>query len=429
MPITLDLVVKLFFFSFTLWLGAYLLARNFKKTTTQLTGFGLLAYALALVIELLTNQLITAILLFPAFFWIGSALHLLPEETAWRKYLIQGWALTIIPIFILVLLEPWFSLIVVLVLLVSAGMVAKLALHSRFKNTFAVLAVVALFFGLSTGLMVLPFDLVPRTLGIALLGADLITLGIALTVWDAFDEGEAIRAHLLRSFVSAFYYAGALAALVIIFISLAGELNFASLILLSSVIIFGILTQTFSSQIQSLLDKLTFSRTSSLSSERDVLRITADELPRRSPLELAEADEKEFARLTRRAISNLGNLPKLATSPLTKLPTIIAQSGENPLDRAHALKALLTESIQRLKPQGEADFGPTDEWRYFNALYFPYVVGIKPYARRIDKEFLGEASLQALEWFQVSVPERTLHNWQNAAADLVAKDLLNRKQS
>ena len=141
---------------------------------------------------------------------------------------------------------------------------------------------------------------------------------------------------------------------------------------------------------------------------------------------LAEVDEKDFARLTRRAISNLGNLPKLASSPLTNIPAIVTQGGENPLDRAHALKALLTESIQRLKPQGDAEFGVTDEWRYFNALHFPYVVGLKPYSRRIDKEFLNEASLQALEWFQVSVPERTLHNWQNAGAHLIAKDLLNK---
>ena len=426
MPISLDLITKLFFFSFTLWLGSYLLARNFKKRNTQLTGFGLLGYALALVIELLTDQLLTVILLLPAFFWIGAALHLLPEEIAWRKHLIRGWALTVIPIFILALLEPWFSILVLLALLLSVGIVANLALRSHFKNTFAILALIALFFTLSTGLMVLPFDLLPRIWGISLLGLDLLALGLLITAWDAFDEGERMRAHLIRSFVAAFYYAGALASLSIIFIALDGDLTFANLFLLVSLITFGILTQTFSTQIQTLLDRLTFSRTSALSSEINILRTTADELPRLSPLELAEVDDAAFTRLTRRAISNLGNLPKLATSPLTKLPTITSQSGENPLDRAHALKALLTESIQRLKPQNDADFGITDEWRYFNALYFPYVIGLKPYARRIDKEFLDEETLQILEWLQISVPERTLYNWQNIAARLVAEDLRNK---
>jgi len=426
MPISLDLVTKLFFFSFTLWLGAYLLTRNISKPVIYLTGFGLIAYVITLLIELLTGQLIMLLLLLPAILWIGTVLHLLPDELKQRELYIRIWILSIIPVIILTLVEAWFSIIVVLSLLLSAGMVAKLALRSRFKNTLGVLAVVVLFFGLSTGLMVLPFDLIPRTLGISLLGADIIMLGIVITLWDAFDEGETIRAHLLRSFIAAFYYAGALAAMVIIFIALAGETNFSSLLLLTCLIAFGILTQTFSTQIQSFLDKLIFSPSSKLSREREILRAAADELPRLSTLELAEVDEIAFTRLTRRAISNLGNLPKLAASPLTKLSIITSQSGDNPLDRAHALKALLIESIQRLKPQNDADFGITDEWRYFNALYFPYVMGLKPYARRIDKEFLDEETLQILEWFQVSVPERTLYNWQNIAARLVAEDLRNK---
>ena len=426
MPISLDLVTKLFFFSFTLWLGAYLLTRNISKPVIYLTGFGLIAYVITLLIELLAGQLIMLLLLLPAILWIGTVLHLLPDELKQRELYIRIWILSIIPVIILTLVEAWFSIIVVLSLLLSAGMVAKLALRSRFKNTLGVLAVVVLFFGLSTGLMVLPFDLIPRTLGISLLGADIIMLGIVITLWDAFDEGETIRAHLLRSFIAAFYYAGALAAMVIIFIALAGETNFSSLLLLTCLIAFGILTQTFSTQIQSFLDKLIFSPSSKLSREREILRAAADELPRLSTLELAEVDEIAFTRLTRRAISNLGNLPKLAASPLTKLSIITSQSGDNPLDRAHALKALLIESIQRLKPQNDADFGITDEWRYFNALYFPYVMGLKPYARRIDKEFLDEETLQILEWFQVSVPERTLYNWQNIAARLVAEDLRNK---
>jgi len=93
------------------------------------------------------------------------------------------------------------------------------------------------------------------------------------------------------------------------------------------------------------------------------------------------------------------------------------------LDRAHILKSLLIESIQRLKPQGNEWFGKTDEWRYFNSLYYPYVLGIKPYTRRMEKDFLDESSRQVLEWFQEAVPERTLHNWQNTAARMVAEDL------
>jgi hypothetical protein len=131
-------------------------------------------------------------------------------------------------------------------------------------------------------------------------------------------------------------------------------------------------------------------------------------------------DDEQFARLTRRALSHLGDLPKLATNRLVNLPGI---AGTNPLDRAHALKALLVRSIQKLKPHSEAEFGTTDEWRYYNAVHFPYVLGLKPYTRRADYDSLDDASRAALEWFQTSVPERTLHNWQNTAAKLIAEDI------
>jgi hypothetical protein len=51
------------------------------------------------------------------------------------------------------------------------------------------------------------------------------------------------------------------------------------------------------------------------------------------------------------------------------------------------------------------------------------VLGLKPYARRSDYDSLDETSRAALDWFQASVPERTLHNWQDAAAKLIAEDL------
>jgi len=68
------------FFGFTLWLGAYLLARNSQKNTVQPTGWGLLAYALALAIQIIFNQFIRTILLAPALLWIGATLVFLGIE-------------------------------------------------------------------------------------------------------------------------------------------------------------------------------------------------------------------------------------------------------------------------------------------------------------------------------------------------------------
>jgi hypothetical protein len=425
MDITPALIANLFFFGFTLWLGSYLLARSSQNTTMRLTGWGVLFYAGALALEIIWGQQPNGLLLIPALFWIGASLYLIPEETLWRQSLIRLWMLTAIPIFILTLLNAWFSLIAIAALL---GCVVLIAVHksSTNQNTFPLLVVIGLFFSLSTGLLVLPLNWLPRSWMILALGLDLLLLGIAITLWDAFDEGEAIRSHLLRSLVSSLYFAGALAALVTLAVILDGGLTLGTLIALVSVIAFGILTQTFSNRIQNLLDRLTLSNLATLNDQRDILRQTADALPRLSTLDPASMDEEQFTRLTRRAISNLGDLPKLSVSPLMNLPAVLAMNVDNPLDRAHGLKALLTESIQRLKPQGRGDFGTTDEWRYFNSLYFPYVLGLKPYTRRADKDSLDEPSQQALDWFQTSVPERTLHNWQNAAARLVANELRNK---
>jgi hypothetical protein len=405
--------MQLLLFGFTLWLGAYLIARNSGKITVHLTGWGLLAYAVALALQIIFDQFILIILLLPALLWIGAALHLLPEENQARPILIRIWLVIFIPLAILTQLNAWFAGLIILALAVCAGMVAKLALstyRTQYKNTFALLAVITLFVTLSAGLLILPLHWIPLPWAMALLGCDLIFLGLTLTAWDAFEEGESVRAHLVRSFISSLYYSGALVLITSLFTS-----NTTLLVLL---VTFAILTQTFSSTIQSILDSLTLPR--GLNDERRILRQTADALPLLSALEPDSVSEEQFTRLTRRALSHLGDLPKLATNPLVNLPQL---PGTNPLDRAHALKSLLTKSIEKLKPQSSANFGSTDEWRYYNALYFPYVAGLKLYNHRADRTSLDEASRAALDWFQTSVPERTLHNWQNTAAKLIAEDI------
>jgi hypothetical protein len=172
----------------------------------------------------------------------GAALHLLPEENPTRLILIRTWLVASIPLVIFTQLNAWFAALIVLALVLCAGMIAKLTLTSRFKNTFALLAVIALFVTLSAGLLILPLNWIPLTWGMTLLGIDLIFLAITLAVWDALDEGESIRVHLARSFVSNLYYAGALAIITTLFTD-----NLALLLLL---ITFAILTQTFSNSIQ-----------------------------------------------------------------------------------------------------------------------------------------------------------------------------------
>ena len=93
------------------------------------------------------------------------------------------------------------------------------------------------------------------------------------------------------------------------------------------------------------------------------------------------------------------------------------------LERAVELQALLGEAIVRLRPRDQGEFGTSEAWRYYNALYFPYVAGVRPYRRRDDGRSYDAVAQQALAWFDAQVPQRTLHNWQNSAAKLIASEL------
>src|SRR6266498_2921851 len=111
--------LELFFFGFTLWLGSYLLARDSQKSMVQLTGWGLLAYALALATQIIFDRFILIILLLPALLWIGAALHLLPEESKIRTVLIRIWVVTSIPLAILTLVNAWFGTFILLALILT----------------------------------------------------------------------------------------------------------------------------------------------------------------------------------------------------------------------------------------------------------------------------------------------------------------------
>jgi hypothetical protein len=59
----------------------------------------------------------------------------------------------------------------------------------------------------------------------------------------------------------------------------------------------------------------------------------------------------------------------------------------------------------------------------YNALYYPYVLGLRLYSFNGLSDRMDAETRAVVEWFRAGVPERTLHNWQNAASRLVALDL------
>ena len=380
-------------FAFTFWLGLYLLARNPVSPLLRFAGLGTTAYALALAVESISRYASPGlalalagwrwpILLLPALCWGGALFYLRPSFPA-----------------------------------------------AQTKRSIGVIVTATLFFALGLGLLIVPFNRLPRSWVMLAISLDFVALGLAIAVLDAFDEGETLLPDMVRSLASAFFTVLLFASLIVSTMVLSTGVTLAMVTLLLAATAAAVATQVFSDSLQATLDRVAFFRAPHLSQARADLRAAASALPRLDEaLDLKSLEDAEFNRLTRRAISHMGDLSRLAASPLTRLPLVTTRlaargaSGDT-LDRATELKALLAESILRLKPRDKGDFGVSDEWRHYNALYFPYVVGLKSYSLRLEQNGLDPTAHEALAWFRASVPERTLHNWQNAAAKLVAKDL------
>ncbi|MFD9703674.1 hypothetical protein [Lentzea sp. NPDC059081] len=361
------------------WLGLYLLARDPRKPLLWWAGAGLIGYAAAVVVP---DPVLLGV---PALAWTGAILLLARPE--W----IRWWQLAVVPFLVASFWLPW-------VVLLPLAAVTALAIG---KRTY--FSLVGVMFGLSAAAFLL--RLLPDAVTLPMIGFDLVVFGVLVAVTDAVEEGEAIRADMLRSLVIAGFTAVLFGSQVVLF----GGPD----LLAFTTVAAAIAVQVLANPLASVVDRLAVP---AVAAERAELREAAESLPRRRPL--VTEDPAEFARLTRKALSHYGDLGKLVASPLIAL----TDDGP-PLDRAARLKGLLLASIQRLKPV-DGDFGTSDEWRYYNALYFYYVKGIRPYSVRTKREDLDAEDRRALQWFVTQVPERTLHNWQNAAARLVAADLM-----
>jgi len=295
------------------------------------------------------------------------------------------------------------------------------------RRVLGFVAVATLFFALGNAIMIIPLGLVPSWLALASTGADVALLGVAVAMSDAFDEGQSLRADMRRSFVAMALVAVLFGGQVLLGLGITGPSTALTVLLFTSLAV-AIAVQVLAGPLAGLLDRLAFARSPELRADRDALRRTEAALPRRAANPLDDVDDETFVRLTRRALGHYNDLPRLVTSPLTALPQIddrLAAKGapDQPLERANELRALLAEHIDRLKPRDAGDFGTTEPWRYYNSLYFPYVVGVRAYAQNATAAGLDPVAREAWKWLVTDVPQRSLHNWQNAAARLIAVDL------
>ncbi len=319
---------------------------------------------------------------------------------------------------------------------VGVTVVAAWLLHQNFKATaphdrayrpFAVLRLAGLAY-LSGMICLLP-GWFSSAFVFAVVEIDVIMLGIAAIVYDAISEGQAVRRDL--SFTSLKVL---LALIVIVTPWGVAILSANTWTPAHALALFGTLTVIslgipLAGQIEQFLDRLLFKSTLHNVEARETLRtlmLNEARRPEASPA-IANLDRADFIRLTRRALSHMQNLPRLAASPLTDMQIVAKRLNHeaNSIHRAHELRQVLAECIETLRPLSPEKFGTTDEWRFFNALYYPYVVGVSPY-KNSEGEVDGSTATM-LKWFQVNVPPRTLYNWQNRGAEMIAELLLERE--
>ncbi|MCB8979644.1 MAG: hypothetical protein H6657_19720 [Ardenticatenaceae bacterium] len=395
------LIWQTVFFFMMFWLGCYLIARDPGRLQLWLAGGGMLAFSTGIAVTVFGEFAPTSdlavnlyraqrlLIVLPALFWLVAMIWLIPNRAAWEDRYGRQWLLLVGSMVCIVFYGVALSFIII-------------------PNTQRMTPVLAWFIGL-----------------------DLFAFGLIITQLDASDKGEAWLWHFLRAFDYSFFTALIFGGQIIWVMAAWTGLNYPLVLVLLGCVSAAVFIQTFSDSVQTLLDRVAFFNAPQLRQSRAAQRAEANAAQRldaqHQPLELPLA---EFERLTRRALSQMGDLPKLASNPLTRLSLVsqrLQQNGQpdGTLARANELKTLLTESITKMQPRDEGDFGTTDAWRHYNALYFPYVVGLRPYSRRA---FHDEEYQDILAWFQSQVPERTLYNWQTAASRLVARDLRERSR-
>jgi hypothetical protein len=433
-------------FTLSWWLGLYLLARDPRKPILVLAAVGLTSFAAVVALDAvrlvsgaeLLSRVEIYLVAIPGVAWFAVLIELARPCDSWRSRVGEFIATGVVAALSLLgaamagsvngplRLGHWIMFGTVSVSTLAA-MFFAVRRQSQPVRVAGVLAVATLFFALGNAILIIPLGLVPSWLALASTGIDVALLGLAVALWDAFDEGHALRADMLRSFAANAVVATLFGGQALIGLAVTGPQTALTVMLFTTLAAAGAV-HAYADPLAGALDRLAFWRSPALRADRAALRNTEAALPLRSASPLDDVDDETFARLTRRALGHYGDLSKLVASPLTALPAIdsgLAARGapDQPLERANELKALLADRIARLKPRDGRDFGTTEEWRYYNALYFPYVVGVRAYAQNASAAGLDPVARRAWQWFVTEVPQRSLHNWQNAAAKVIAADL------
>ncbi|MDF2585868.1 MAG: rane protein, partial [Mycobacterium sp.] len=329
-------------FALSWWLGLYLLARDPRKPVLVLAAAGLTSFAVVVALDAVRvvtqsevlGRIEIYLMALPGIAWFAVLVELSRPPDSWRGRVREIVLVGVVAAVALtgaalagdvdgpLRLGHW--LMFAAVSLPSLGaMVTAMLRPAQPVPVVRFVMVATLFFALANVILIIPLGLLPSGLALASTGFDVALLGIAVALWDAFDEGQALRADMLRSFTATAAVAMLFGGQAVIGLAIAGpSASTALTVLLFTSLAIAIAINVLADPLAGVLDRLAFSRSPALRAERAALRSTEAALPLRSHNPLHDLDDDTFARLTRRALGHYGDLSKLVASPLTALPAI-----------------------------------------------------------------------------------------------------------
>ncbi len=208
-------------FALSWWLGLYLLARDPHKSVLVLAALGLGGFALVVALDAIRltadspeslGRLEIFLVIEPGVAWLAVLLELARPSRRWRDRR-GAWVAVAVVAAVAITgaaltegVQPpiRFGHALMFSVISASTLIAMLYAVRRAPrpgSVIGVLVVATLFFALANAILVIPLGILPSWLALASTGFDILLLGLAVAIWDAFDEGQALRADMRRSFV------------------------------------------------------------------------------------------------------------------------------------------------------------------------------------------------------------------------------------
>ncbi|SHF38260.1 hypothetical protein SAMN05444392_1196 [Seinonella peptonophila] len=440
-------IVFFVLYGLLIWIAIYIMQRDIKNKSFVLIGISLIFSAISNGGMILASYTITfrsifvSICDFCIFYspliLIGAIYAQLPQSSKYRTRMIQLWCYVLLPLVSVVsiylfYLHNIYSLQVVLFSFILIAFVLTIIISMKsfithLKDKITKFSLLLCIFIYVVSLIMLLFN--DHAIFSILNSIGLIGIAIIMFASMVLKQGERWFPDFIYSFDYMLLITLVFTGQVVFVIWISSRFSFNTILFILISILISVSAQVLSRYIQTIFDYFVFVSFPKLRQERSRLRtIESVKLVVNEQFYPEQMEEEELFRMVRRAFSHFGDLQRLSANPLTQLQVIdhrLQQKGNTSdiLERANELKLIMFECVQQLKPQKDRSFDTTDEWRFYNSLYFPYIIGIKPYSKRYDHSQLDEDAKKALDWFRTCVPERTFYNWTNAAARLVALQL------